>query len=204
MITIEPNPRLIEYLEKADNSKEGFSFYSDGNLPEFFDNQEWHYLLSDLEMNIFLLKRLDNLGLLKQRNSICDAGIGLGSALFDLFLQSEDLTDKNFTFTGIEKSERYMNFLKRNLLDFWMGKLSLVQSDIMDCDYSTYDIIYTYCPFKNEEKLMDFYTKVVEEMNPESILIEHRNYGLGMNKCLEKFFQLEKIDLDGMWVFRKK
>lgn len=204
MITVEPNPRLIEYLEKADNSKEGFSFYSDGNLPEFFDNEEWHYLLSDLEMNIFLLKRLDNLGLLKQKNSICDAGIGLGSALFDLFLQSEDLTDKSFTFAGIEKSDRYMDFLKINLLDFWMGKLSLIQSDIMDCDYSTYDIIYTYCPFKNDQKLMDFYTKVVEEMKPESILIEHRNYGLGMNRCLEEFYQLEKIDLDGMWVFRKK
>lgn len=204
MIVVDPNPKLIEYLEKADNSKEGFAFYSDGNLPEFIDNDEWHYLISDMELNIFLLKRLENLGLLKKKNHICDAGIGLGTALYDLYLQSEDLTDKEFTFTGIEKSQKYIDFLRNNLIHFWNDNLNIIKSDLMDCDYSNYDIVYSYCPFKGELKLMEFYTKLVDELSVGSIIIEHRNYGLGQNRVLERFYELEKIDLDGMWVFQKK
>lgn len=199
MIIVEPNPKLIDYLEKADNSKEGYAFYYDGQKREYVESDEWHYLLSDLELNIFLLKRLDNFGLLKQKNKICDAGIGLGSALYDLYLQSQDLTDKHFEFIGIEKNKKYIEFLNKNLIEFWNGKLELIEEDIMNCDYSEYDVIYSYCPFKNETRIMEFYTKLANEMKVGSCVIDPRN-----SRVLERFEEFEKIDLEGMWIFCRK
>ena len=200
-IEIEPNPLLINYFHKS----RGLYTDLDGSLPQFCDNEEWHYILSNLETNIFLLKRLDERGLLKKENKIVDCGIGLGTALYDIMIQSQDFPQSTFEFTGIEKEEKYLNYLEENLLHFWNGRLNLIHSDIMTCDYQTFNIIYSYCPFKTHDKLKTFYGKISSEIKSGSVIIENREGGLGFEHSLTNFSDsLEKVDLDGQWIFVKK
>ena len=85
---IEPNPHLIKYFEITHNFKTNLS------LSDFTNNGEHFNVLSNIDQNIFLLKRLEERGLLKDSNSICDCGIGLGNCLFEIYLQSKEI-DKN-------------------------------------------------------------------------------------------------------------
>ena len=100
---IEPHPHLIKYFEITHNFKTNLS------LSDFTNNGEHFNVLSNIDQNIFLLKRLEERGLLKDSNSICDCGIGLGNCLFEIYLQSKEI-DKKFKFTGIEKQNFYINF----------------------------------------------------------------------------------------------
>ena len=149
--TVEPNPKLIEYYSI---SKSLFTDFDD-KKNEFDSEQEWHYILSNLDQNIFLLKRLDDLNLLKDSIKMVDCGIGLGTTLYDFYLQSKEFKNKTFYFTGIEKHEIYTEFLKKNLLEKWNGELTLIEDDIINQNYGDYDIVYTYTPFINKEKLWD-------------------------------------------------
>lgn len=201
MIEIEPNPKLVQYY----NESRGLFCDFDGSLRTFVNNEEWHYILSDLESNIFLIKRLEESGLLSDKMVVCDAGIGLGTTLFDIFLQSKSLSDKEFEFWGIEKEEKYIKFLNEKLIDLWEGGLNLICGDIMSQNFSKFNLVYSYSPFKSIPKLETFYDKVISELERGSILIEHRDGGLGFEKTLEKFLdRMEKIDIDGQFVFVKK
>ena len=197
-IIIEPNPILLEYyhtakvFEMADmlNSKVG------GN--------EWLYIQSNLSQNIFLLKKLDDLGLIPDSGKICDCGIGLGTAIFDIYLQSKDI-EKSYSFVGIEKQSNYLDYLRESLLCFWNGNLEIVEGDLMDQKYGEYDIVYCYTPFRDAEKLREFYLKVISEMSEGSILIENNKCGLGEGEILSSISDdITPIDLDGVTVFQKK
>lgn len=197
---ITPNELLVNYYQESRSLWTDF----DSSKPEFIQNEEWHYVLSNLEQNIFLLQRLDEKNLLKEENFICDCGIGLGVALFDIYLQSKLFTDgKKFNFTGIEKQKNYIEFLNQRLLNFWEGNLSLVEDDIMNQNYSKYNIVYTYTPFKTTEKLINFYSKVINEIQPGSILIENKNAGLGMHGVLTELGGIKKLEIDDIVVFQK-
>ena len=94
MEIIEPNPLLLDYMSDA----QGLFTDFDGAKREFVDADEWHYVPSQLEQNIYLLRRLDERGLLKDHNSIFDCGIGLATTMFDLYLQSKEIEGKTFEF----------------------------------------------------------------------------------------------------------
>lgn len=197
---IEPSEVLIRYFQ---DSKGLFTDF-DGSKQEFIENEEWHYVLSYIDINIFLLQRLNEKGLLKDENNICDCGIGLGTALFDIYLQSKSFDDgKSFNFYGIEKQKSYIEFLNKNLLHYWEGNLSLIEDDIMNQNYSKYNIVYTYTPFKTTEKLEKLYTKIISEIEPGSILIEHKNSGLGLHGILTELEGIKKIKIDNIVVFQK-
>jgi hypothetical protein len=167
------------------------------------EDGEWLYIQSNLDQNIFLLKKLDDMGLLPDSGKICDCGIGLGTAIFDIYLQSKKL-EKNYSFVGIEKQSKYLNYLNENLLDYWNNDLQIVEGDLMDQKYDDYNIIYCYTPFRDIEKLRTFYLKVIEEMQPGSILIENKNYGLGEKEILTSLSdKISEIELDGITVFKK-
>jgi hypothetical protein len=108
--------------------------------------------------------------LLNQNNNMIDCGIGLGFTLFDFYLQSLTL-NQNFTFTGIEKQKVYVDYLKDNLLSFWNNELNLIEDDIMNHNYSDYNIVYSYSPFRSEKNLNEFYNKVANEIKSGSIII---------------------------------
>lgn len=195
---VEPNKELITYFHKSKGLYTDF----DGNKKEFIESNEWHYILSNIEQNIFLLKRLDERNLLKSENNICDCGVGLATALFDIYLQSKDL-DNKFTFTGIEKQKNYIDYLNDKLISYWEGNLNLIHDDIMNQNYSKYNIIYTYTPFQKVDKLKELYNKIVSEIAIDSILIENKNAGLGLHGVLMEIEGLEKIELDDIVVFKK-
>ena len=195
---VEPNPVLIEYYHKA---KE---FEIKEMLVNKIEDGEWLYIQSNIDQNIFLLKRLEDLGLIPDSGKICDCGIGLGTAIFDIYLQSKDL-EKEYSFIGIEKQSKYVDYLNESLLSFWDGNLEVVSGDLMDQKYNEYDIIYCYTPFRNVDKLREFYIKVISEMHEGTILIENKNLGLGEGNILSSISNdITPIDLDGLTVFQKK
>ena len=198
LIILEPNSILVEYYQKA---KE---FEIKEMLVSKVGDGEWLYIQSNIDQNIFLLKRLDDLGLIPNSGKICDCGIGLGTAIFDIYLQSKDL-EKEYSFVGIEKQDKYVDYLNENLLSFWNEDLEVVSGDLMDQKYEDYNIVYCYTPFRDVEKLRDFYLKVISEMSEGSILIENKNWGLGEGEILSSISDdITPIDLDGLTVFQKK
>ena len=209
---IEHNPILIEYIRISNTIPTFFddflkTFYSRryyfSSSKTAVESGEWPYVMSIMEQNTFLLKRLDKLGLLKSEVSICDAGIGLGSALFDLYLQSKEMTDKKFIFSGIEKCQKYIDFFNEKLSRFWNGDLNYIVGDIMEQDYSEYDIIYTYSPFFSQKDLLIYYTKLKDDIKPGSLIIENRERGLGLNSILTMVGDLERISIDDIYIFKK-
>lgn len=197
---VSPNENLVKYFQDSKTLWTEF----DSSKPEFIQNEEWHYVLSNIELNIFLLQRLEERGLLKQENHICDCGVGLATALFDMYQQSKLFEDgKTFTFTGIEKQKVYIDFLKEKLLHHWEGNLTVIEDDIMNQDYSKYNIVYTYTPFKTTEKLSNLYNKIISEISPGSILIENKNAGLGLHGILTELVGIKKVQIDDIVVFQK-
>lgn len=198
---IEPHPLLIEYLEIAYNLNDEVN----KNLEDFFNAGEWHYIQSDLETNIFLLKRLDELNLLPNNINMCDCGLGLGTILYDLYLQSKEFNNQ-FTFTGIEKYDRYIDALNTNLIKYWDNNLDLIHDDIMNVDLSKYNFIYFYQPFKVSDKAIQFYLKVIDEA-PEGALIFGLNHfqiqTYGDNNLIDKFNKLKPHKIDDIILFKK-
>jgi hypothetical protein len=200
MKIIEPNPILIEYVKKCNSLFTEF----DSLKKDFVESDEWHYIMSNLEQNIFLLERLKQNNLLNKNTiNICDAGVGLGSALFDIYLQSKEIKDIKFTFTGIEKYQDYIEYLNKYLLTYWSNDLNIKKGDIMEQDYSNYDIVYSYSPFRSPRLLVDFYTKIKNEIKPNSLIIENRNFGRGIESTLFMVDGLEPIELDDIVIFKK-
>lgn len=200
MEIIEPNPQLVEYVKRCNSLFTEF----DSLKKDFVESDEWHYIMSNLEQNIFLLKRLQEKKLIeKNKINICDAGIGLGAALFDIYLQSKEFTDKIFSFTGIEKYDSYLNYLNEHLIENWENNLRLIKGDIMSQNYSTFDIVYSYSPFRSPRLLLEFYTKVKNEIPTGSLIIENRNNGYGIESTLLMVDGLECIKIDDIVVFRK-
>lgn len=198
---IEPNPILIEYLEKAYNILP----HLNSNLEDFFQSGEWHYVQADLETNIFLLKRLEEKRLLPSEVNIVDCGVGLATILFDIYLQSKDF-DNKFTFTGIEKHERYVQFLKSELNKYWNGELNIIHDDIMNQDYSKYNFIYFYQPFKVSDKAIKFYSKVINEAPEGAIIIGLNHFQVltyGDVDLIEIFNKLKPHKIDDVVVFKK-
>jgi hypothetical protein len=196
---IEPNPLLIEYYSIA---KSLFTDFDD-KRPEFSDQQEWHYILSNIEQNIFLLKRLEEKELLRQSNKIVDCGLGLGTSLYDLYLQSKEITNRKFEFVGIEKNKHYIEYFRKNLINRWNNEILLIEDDISNQNYSEYDVIYTYTPYRVINRLKSFYQKVADEMKPGSLLIENKSSGLGLHGVLTEISGLRKIGIDEIVVFQK-
>lgn len=219
---VEPHPKLIEYYtiakslwndidelffsqfkHKDDNERGSDIGLFRGNKVNFKTTDEWHYIVSNIEQNIFLLKRLDELGLLREENHMVDCGIGLGTSLYDFYLQSKDFSDKTFTFTGIEKYQLYTDMLSENLLDKWNEELDLIIGDINDYNYSKFNIVYTFTPFKSVSKLKEFYSKIKDEVSIGSILIENKNSGLGEGHVLLEVEGLKRVEVDDISVFVK-
>ncbi len=193
---IEPHPDLILYFQETQKFNQ--------KLPDnFSDSSEHHNIVSNIEQNIFLLKRIEEKGLLPSKISIVDCGIGLGFALYDFYLQSLEFNN-DFTFTGIEKQKIYTKYIKSNLLDFWNNELLLIEDDIMNHNYKKYNIVYSYTPYRSEKNLREFYNKVSDEIESGSLIIENANSGLGHFDILTNIDSLERLEIDDINIFIKR
>jgi hypothetical protein len=136
---------------------------------------------------------------------MCDCGIGLGTVLYDLYLQSKEF-DNKFTFTGIEKYKRYTDPLRTHLLKYWNDELNIIEDDIMNVDYSNWNFIYFYQPFKVSDKAIKFYLKVIEEVKPGTIIIGLNHFQVqtyGDENLINLFNQLKCHKIDDIMVFEK-
>lgn len=195
-IELEPHPDLIEYYNITG------TFKSDLTIDVFSNVGEHYNVVSNIDQNIFLLKQLDRFGLLRESNTVCDCGIGLGNALFELYLQSKEI-DKEFYFSGVEKQKVYTHFILDNLSHLWKDGIDLKNDDIMNVNFTRFNIVYSYSPFNNAVQLKSMYKKIISEISSGSIIIEHANWGLGHFNLLEEFTELQKVQLDSMFVFKK-
>lgn len=170
----------------------------------------WHYVVSDIQQNSFLVRNLEDFGLLQQNNNICDCGIGLGQALFDIYQQTLISgvlkRNKHFNFYGIEKNKYLIDFFEQNLKNFWPS-IEIIEDDIRNQNYSKYNIIYMNLPLKRIEDLQTFYLKVFNEIPKGGIIIEVFNKGLGYENSLYNLLsgnnQVEIIDIYGSLVYKK-
>ncbi len=193
---IEPHPDLILYFQETQKFNQ--------KLPDnFADSSEHHNIVSNIEQNIFLLKRIEEKGLLPNKISMVDCGIGLGFALYDFYLQSLEFNN-DFTFTGIEKQKIYTDFIKENLMNLWNKELILIEDDIMNINYQNYNIIYSYTPYKSKNQLVEFYQKISNEIKTGSIIIENATSGWGHFDILKNIDTLEPIEIDDIVIFIKK
>jgi hypothetical protein len=126
--------------------------------------------------------------------------------MFDLYLQSKDIKGTTFTFTGIEKYERYINTLNNQLAKYWENNLNIIHNDIMNEDYSKYNFIYLYTPFSIDTKLMNFFQKVITEMPEGGLVIgidQYRIENYGNQTLIDQFKQLKRHILDDLVIYQK-
>ncbi len=199
---IEPNPLLIKYWQIATE----LNSYSDGGKQEFIDAGQWHYIPSDLEKTILLFKRLEEVNLLPNKLDICDLGIGLGTTMFDLYLQSLDYPNIQFTFTGIELWKPYVDYVNQKLISLWNGNLNLILDNIMNADISKYNFIWFYQPFKVSDKAIPFYHKVIKESLPGTLIFGLDHFQIntyGNDEVKQDFSKLEQHVLDDLVLYKK-
>lgn len=200
---VEPNSLLVEYYIKANSLVDGLH----KDLSQFKEVGEWHYIESNIEYNIFLLRRLDYLKLLPQSPiRICDCGIGLGTIMYDLYLQSKEFNNYKFEFIGVEKYLPYIDAINQNLSSYWQNDLELISDDLMNHNYSSYNFIWIFTPYNTSDKLMSFFEKVVCEMPVGGIVIGLDHYristfGSDNLKLMVKCLEFHKVDELG--IFRK-
>lgn len=157
-----------------------------------------------IDNNGNLMRNLENYGLLLNDNHICDCSIGLGGSLFDIYQQTTNIQNKTFHFYGVEKNKELIDLFNQNLLKFW-PKIEIIQDNIMNHNFSKYNIVYT--SFKESNEYRNIYLKIIDELPIFGILIENSNYGLGFQNCLinllENHPQIEIVDVDGFVIYQK-
>lgn len=167
MIEVVPDKRLISYWKLANELLSGLN----NELEEFNKRGEWPYIQSDINYNILLLQRLLEADLLPDGEiKICDCGIGLGTIMYDLYLQSKNI-ERSFKFYGVEKHEPYINLVNNNLKKYWGSDLTIFNCDLMQHDYSGYNFLWIFTPYSVSNKLLPFFKKVLTEVKPGSIMI---------------------------------
>ena len=157
------------------------------NNNDFVDNSnEWYYIEPATTQFENIFPRMINLTPSKTTFNVCDAGFGLGTMMYNFYIESKKFEDKTFNFFGVEKYKEYVDFFNKNLKGYWDNNIDLYVDDIMNHNYGKYDIVYCYAPFKNENDLMDMYQKIVDELKPNGILIEYAWYGKGFYSSIQK------------------
>jgi hypothetical protein len=84
--------------------------------------------------------------------------------------------------------------------------LNLIEDDIMNVDYSNWNFIYFYQPFKVSDKAIKFYLKVIEEVKPGTIIIGLNHFQVqtyGDDNLISKFNELKCHKIDDIVVFQK-
>ncbi len=191
---LEPDERLVRYYEAT------LALMA---VPPPQDEDRGHSL-SDVDLNIMLLERLDAEGLLGSHTDVVDCGLGVGFALYDLYLQSLGITGTTFTFRGIEDSSYYLDFLESELIHMWDSRLEVVRGDVRDHDYRDYGLVYSHSPFLRMDTTRRFYRRLADQMRSGAVLVENRNSGLGLHGVLTEIPSLDKIILGDLCVFRKR
>ena len=170
-------------MNKEDYKKISFQFQNNDFVDEI---KEWYYIEPKTTQFERIITKIINSNPDKKDYKICDAGIGLGTAMYNFYIETKQFDDKNFKFYGVEKYKEYVDFFDKNLKQYWNNNITIYIDDIMNHNYSEYDIVYCYAPFKKEDDLIGMYQKIVDELKPNSILLEYVLYGNGFFNTIQK------------------
>jgi len=158
------------------------------------NKENWAYIEAKQKSYYGLIEALWNSNLIKKNMNVLDIGSGYGTTLFNLafqFKHYKKCIEENIfnnTYTGIEIDKTIINRLKY-INTIWEKNdlvYNIINKDVMDHNYSQYDLITCYTPLKNEENLYKMYEKIFKEIKEKTLFIEHYNHGLGVNKILYK------------------
>lgn len=138
--------------------------------------------------------------------SFVDAGCGLGhKLLLSHLLGFRQITGIEIEKDYIEEAEKLLTIFnisishpKRHL---YGGEITLVNKDILEVDYSMFDVIYFYEPLCDEQKEREFETQVVKTARDGAIIIGVGNYSLREFKCLQL---IKDESSSGGSIFRKR
>jgi hypothetical protein len=195
-----------DYVDESSTNDEDYSSICKIVFRTEDSTSDEHLSKSIISNNLNLVSKLESYGLLLNDNHICDCGIGLGEALFDIYKQTTNIQNKTFHFYGVEKNKELIDLFNKNLLKFW-PKIEIIQDDIMNHDFSKYNIVYTYTPTKDIKQLEKIYQKIADELPTFGILIENLDKGLGFQNCLidllENHPRIEVVDVDGFVIYQK-
>lgn len=156
------------------------------------ETKEWYYIEPKTTQFERIITKIINLYPDKKDYKICDAGIGLGTMMYYFYMETKQFEDKNFKFYGVEKYKEYIDFFDANLKQYWDNNLTIYIDDIINHNYSDYDIVYLYAPFKKEDDLINLYQKIVDELKPNSVLLEYALYGNGFFNTIQKIHETNK------------
>ena len=170
-------------MNKKDYKKISLQFQNNNFVDE---TKEWYYIEPNTTQFERIITIIINLNPDKKDYKICDAGIGLGTAMYNFYIETKQFDDKNFKFYGVEKYKEYVDFFDENLKQYWDDNITIYIDDIMNHNYSEYDIVYLYTPFKKEDDLINLYQKIVDELKPNSILLEYVLCGNGFFNTIQK------------------
>ena len=152
----------------------------------------WGYIEAVQLKYYGLVEALWNSNLIKPNMKVVDVGCGYGTTLFNVAMQFNHYHKHsgsklfNNTYTGIEKDPDYIDRFQY-LKSLWKDNdmmLTIKNADIIEEQYGDYDLILSYCPYRDVKMANALYKKIFGEMKSGSILIEHFNDGKGHNEIL--------------------
>ena len=100
-----------DYVDESSTNDEDYSSICKIVFRTEDSTSDEHLSKSIISNNLNLVSKLESYGLLLNDNHICDCGIGLGEALFDIYKQTTNIQNKTFHFYGVEKN-RLINYEK--------------------------------------------------------------------------------------------
>lgn len=146
-----------------------------------------YYETSELQLQGFL-KAIYNQGLLQKNTNLIDVGCGLGTTLYNIKQQFENLNSisKNFKYnlSGIDKDLNLKKLFDENFKQSFTDLTYLV-GDVFSLDYKNYSFIYMYSPLKSNN-ILNLYKKIISDLRSGSILYEAYNCGRGVEDLLIK------------------
>jgi SAM-dependent methyltransferase len=107
-----------------------------------------------------------------KRLKFIDAGCGVGLVLIYLKNMNIDGIDYN----GVEIDEENVNVAKH------MCGYGINQGDILEWDFSDYDVIYYYCPINNEKLEREFELRLEDTCKVGTIIIPYSKRSTKINK----------------------
>ena len=161
-------------------------------------SENWNYIEGTQKRYYGLYEALYNKGIIKDKFKVMDVGCGVCSTLYNLSKQFKQY-DATIECYGVEYNKEILELFQKYLYNLWNNaNLSLFTEDLMDHNYSEYDLILSYLPFKNKNDQEKMYTKIFDEMKPGALFFEHWHFGVGVDNLLmnmEKKSNIKPIKL---------
>jgi len=129
---------------------------------KFFHKKSYHFVASNKRHIRQFIDILDSEGI-KKDDKILDAGCGVSPII--LILDVLGYTNIH----GIDIFQPYLNKLDSLLIT----EVNLSKIDMFDYDYSDCKVVYSFVPINDEEEMVSFYKKVLNEIPVNGILIDY-------------------------------